>query len=70
MGDANMERGVAEENIGGMTEGLGVVEPAMEPARKVDEVNEAPSAAKTIGMNDGKDNDPPGSEDGDAEVAE
>ena len=53
-----------------MTEGVGVVVPATEPARKADEANGAPSAAQTIEMNDGKDNDRPGSEDGDAEAAE
>ena len=70
MGDAGTERGAAEENIGAMTEGLGVVEPATEPARKADEANGAHSAANTVGMNDGKDNDAPGSEDGDVEAAE
>ena len=52
------------------TEGVGVVELATEPARTANEANGAPSAAQTIGMNDGKDTDPPGSEDGDVEAAE
>ena len=70
MGDAGTEKGAAEENIGAITEGVGVVEQATEPARKADETDGAPSAAQTVGMNDGKDNDVPGSEDGDAEAAE
>ena len=42
----------------------------MEPAKMADEANGAPSAAQTVGMNEGKDTDPPGSKDGDVEVAE
>ena len=70
MGDGPTERGAAEENIGAMTEGVGVVEPAAEPARKADDANGAPSEAQTVRINDGKDNGPPGSEDDDVEAAE
>ena len=70
VGDAGSETGTAEGNIGVMTEGVGVVEPATEPARKADKTNGAPSTAQTVAMNDGKDNDPPGNEDGVAEAAE
>ena len=47
-----------------------VVKPATELARTADEANGAPSAAQTVGMNDEKDNDLPGSEDRDADGAE
>ena len=47
-----------------------MVEPATEPARKAEEANGAPSATQTVGMNDGKDSDAPGSEDRDVEAAE
>ena len=59
MGDAPTDSDAAEENVGVMTEGVEVVE----PARKADEANGAPSAAQTVGMNEGKDSDAPGSED-------
>ena len=70
MGDAPTDSGAAEENVGAMTEGVGVVEPATESARKADEANGAPRAAQTVGMNDGKDSDAPGSEEGYVEAAE
>ena len=54
MGEAGSETSTAKGNIGVMTEVVGVVEPATEPARKVDEANGAPSAAQTVGMNDGQ----------------
>ena len=68
--DAGTERGTAEETTGAMTEKVGVVEPAMEPAWKANEASGGPGTAQTVGMTDGKGIDPPGSEDGDAEVAE
>ena len=70
MGDTPTDSGAAEENVGTMSEGVGMVEPATEPARKADKGNGAPSAAQTGGMNDGKDSDAPGIEDGDVEAAE
>ena len=42
-----------------------MVELTIEPARKADEANGSPSTAQTVGVNDGKDTDPPGGEDGD-----
>ena len=47
-----------------------MVKPATELAKKADEANGAPSAAQAVGINDRKHNDPPGSEDSDAEAAE
>ena len=47
-----------------------VVKPATELAKKADEANGAPSTAQTVEMNQRKGNDPPGSEDRDAEAAE
>ena len=64
------ERCAEKEKTDVMTEGIGVAEPATEPARKVDKTNGAPSATQTVRMNDGKDTDPPEREDGTVEAAE
>ena len=70
MGNAGTERGTAEETIGAMTEKVAVVEPATEQARKANEASWGPNTAQTVGMTDRKGIDPPGSEGGDAEMAE
>ena len=64
------ERCADEEKSGAMTEGVGVAQPATEPARKADKANGAPIATQTVGMNDRKDTDPPEREDGAVEAAE
>lgn len=64
-----MARCAAKENTAAMTEGVGVAGLATDPARKTNKVNGVPSAAQTVGMNDGKDTDPPEREDGAVEAA-